>query len=139
VAHFGPFLNPRGWGNFELHWLNCRGMTSHQGRVSYQGDPAFPFGEIVEIKVEIQGLETTTKYITNLEKQIPFATALALTRAPTGNFIPVGVSLSEYTDQVLCPNCDHENSRSFTVLHNLSKSLRNIFGPIPQCVSFSLL
>lgn len=34
----------------------------------------------MEIKVDVQGLETTTKYISNLEKQIPFATALALTR-----------------------------------------------------------
>ena len=34
----------------------------------------------MEIKVDIQGLETTRKYLSNLEKQIPFATALALTR-----------------------------------------------------------
>jgi len=55
-------------------------MTSHEGRVSYQGDPVFFFGANVEIKVDIQGIEATTKYISNLEKQIPFATALALTR-----------------------------------------------------------
>lgn len=34
----------------------------------------------MEIRVDIRGLEATTKYISNLEKQIPFATALALTR-----------------------------------------------------------
>ena len=34
----------------------------------------------MEIKVDIQGLQTTRKYLSNLEKQIPFATALALTR-----------------------------------------------------------
>ena len=52
---------------------------------------------------------------------------------PSRNLFP------KITDQILCPNCDHENSRSFTVLHNLSKSLRNIFGPNPQCVSNSPL
>ena len=35
-------------------------------------------------------------------------------------FPPVGVLFPEKTAQILCPNCDHENSRSFTVLHNLS-------------------
>jgi len=40
----------------------------------------FSFGANVEIRVDIRGLETTTKYITGLAKQIPFATALALTR-----------------------------------------------------------
>jgi hypothetical protein len=34
----------------------------------------------VEIKVDIQGLEATKLHISNLEKQIPFAMALALTR-----------------------------------------------------------
>jgi hypothetical protein len=34
----------------------------------------------VEIKVNIQGLEATKLHISNLEKQLPFATALALTR-----------------------------------------------------------
>ena len=34
----------------------------------------------MEIRVDIQGLDSTTKYISNIEKQIPFATALALTR-----------------------------------------------------------
>ena len=34
----------------------------------------------MEIKVDIQGLEPTKKYIANLEKQLPFAVALALTR-----------------------------------------------------------
>lgn len=34
----------------------------------------------MEIRVDIRGLEATTKYISGLEKQIPFATALALTR-----------------------------------------------------------
>jgi hypothetical protein len=60
--------------------LNCRETISRKGRVSYQGDPAFFFGGDVEIKVEIRGLEPTTKYISDLAKQIPFATALALTR-----------------------------------------------------------
>jgi hypothetical protein len=34
----------------------------------------------VEIRVDIQGLDATKKYLFNLEKQIPFAAALALTR-----------------------------------------------------------
>jgi hypothetical protein len=40
---------------------------------------------------------------------------------PTGNFTPAGVLFSGKMAQILCPNCDHENSRSFTVLHNISK------------------
>ncbi len=34
----------------------------------------------MEIRVDIRGLENTTKYISGMAKQIPFATALALTR-----------------------------------------------------------
>jgi hypothetical protein len=34
----------------------------------------------VEIRVDIQGLDATRKHIANVERQIPFATALALTR-----------------------------------------------------------
>jgi len=34
----------------------------------------------MEIEVDIQGLDETRRYISNLEKQIPFAAALALTR-----------------------------------------------------------
>jgi catechol 2,3-dioxygenase-like lactoylglutathione lyase family enzyme len=52
---------------------------------------------------------------------------------------PVGVLFREKVGSILCPNCDHENSSSFTVLHNQSKSLRNILGPIPRCDSIPFL
>lgn len=56
---------------------------------------------------------------------------MLLERAPTGIYTPVGVLFQEKVVSILCPNCDHENSRSFKALHNLSKTLRNIFSPIP--------
>jgi hypothetical protein len=60
--------------------LNCREAFSRKGRVSSQGDPAFSLGVHVEIKVDIDGLDATKQHFTNLTKQLPFATALALTR-----------------------------------------------------------
>ena len=47
-------------------------------------------------------------------------------------YIPGGCFIFENTAQILCPNCDHENSRSFTVFHNPSKSSTKNIGQIPQ-------
>ena len=56
---------------------------------------------------------------------------------PPGFWGPVGVLFRVIDGRSLCPNCDHENSRSFTVLHKPSITLGNIFAETLNANLFS--
>jgi hypothetical protein len=55
-------------------------MTSRDGRVSYQGDPAFFFGGNVDIQIQVKGIDELTRNLRDLGvNRIPNYVARALT------------------------------------------------------------
>jgi hypothetical protein len=55
-------------------------MTSHEGRVSYQGDPAFFFGANVDIQIQVKGVDELVRNLRDLGvNRIPNYVARALT------------------------------------------------------------
>jgi len=55
-------------------------MTSREGRVSYQGDPAFSFGANVDIQVQVKGIDELSRNLRDLGvNRIPNYVARALT------------------------------------------------------------
>jgi hypothetical protein len=60
--------------------LNCREIVSHDGRVSYQGDPAFFFGANVDVQIQVKGVDEFVKNLRDLGiNRIPNYVARALT------------------------------------------------------------
>ena len=55
-------------------------MISHEGRVSYQGDPAFFFGANVDIQIQVKGVDELVRNLRDLGvNRIPNYVARALT------------------------------------------------------------
>ena len=62
-----------------------------------------------------------TQPVSMTEPEVQKAPDIAMIAAhPPGILPPVGVLFTKNGAWILCPSCDHENSRSFTVLHNLA-------------------